>query len=214
MSDPETDWNFPDGSRREDQILAHALDIVRESGLASLTMKKVAERVGFTEAAAYRYFPTKHALVVGILSRLGSLFIEGVAAITRAPGLDPSQRLERVVRRHLEFISRSEGIPMLLFAEAAAAGNDEVLALLRSKIDAYLELLESLLPDPATPDGPTRHDQAVLLFALAPALAMRRRLGADAEAEEGIPRRVLPFLVRSLEAVGRRSETAEPGGGS
>jgi AcrR family transcriptional regulator len=43
-------------SSREDEILEHAVELLK-GRLPALTMKKVADRVGFTETAAYRYFP-------------------------------------------------------------------------------------------------------------------------------------------------------------
>lgn len=213
MSHSFADWDFPDQSRREDQILSHALDLVRETGLASLTMKKVAERVGFTEAAAYRYFPTKRALVLGLLERLGGLFVEGVRAIANDPSRDRRERLTRVLRRHLEFVSRTNGLPVLVIAEAAASGDGELLGRMRGVLDGYLAVLESLVEDPAP--GPERlrpHDQALLLFALPAALAIRLRLGGDAEAEQGIPSRLVPFVIRCLHGPKDEPEPSDPGG--
>ena len=215
MIHPFQDWNFPDSDRREDQILAHAFDLVRESGLASLTMKKVAERVGFTEAAAYRYFPTKRSLVEGLLERLGGLFVEGVRAIAEDPRMAPAERLERVVRRHIQFISRTEGLPILILAEAAATADTELLAKMRLRFDAYLAILDSLLPDSAPgPEGLRPHDKALLLFGLPAVLAIRQRMGGDPEAEEGIPSRVLPFVIRCLTGDDGSTRASAPGGGS
>lgn len=215
MIHPFADWDFPDQTRREDQILAHALDLVRESGLASLTMKKVAERVGFTETAAYRYFPTKRALIEGLLERLGGTFVQGVRSIAADTSLDRRVRLQRVLRRHLDFVTRTNGLPVLVIAEAAATGDAELLAHMRRVMDGYFGVLESLAADPAP--GPERlspHDQALLLFALPAALAIRLRLGGDKDAEEGIPARLLPFLIRCLHGPANEPGPSGPGGAS
>ena len=47
---------------REDIVQA-AISVADQSGLAALTMAAVAERVGFTTMALYRYFPNKEALI-------------------------------------------------------------------------------------------------------------------------------------------------------
>ena len=47
---------------REDVVRA-AITIADADGLAALTMPAVAERVGFTTMATYRYFPSKEALI-------------------------------------------------------------------------------------------------------------------------------------------------------
>ena len=47
---------------RQDVVLA-AISIADGAGLAALTMQAVAERLGFTTMAIYRYFPNKEALI-------------------------------------------------------------------------------------------------------------------------------------------------------
>jgi len=179
-------------------MLGHALDLVRESGLASLTMKKVAERVGFTEAAAYRYFPTKRALVLGLLQRVFEGFLGAVRETAADERLPAAERLERIVRRHADVVLRTEGLPILLLAEAAATGDDDLLRRMRAGIDAYLDILASLLPEGRGPAGVRSHEKALLLFGLPAVLAIRRRLGGDPEAERRVPAELLPFVVRCL----------------
>lgn len=48
--------------RRED-VVAAAISLADASGLSALTMHAVAERLGFTTMALYRYFPSKEALI-------------------------------------------------------------------------------------------------------------------------------------------------------
>lgn len=47
---------------REDVVRA-AINVADNEGLAALTMQAVAEKVGFTTMATYRYFPSKEALI-------------------------------------------------------------------------------------------------------------------------------------------------------
>lgn len=196
---PIVGQGVPEGDRREDQILAQAFELVREGGLAGLTMKKVADRVGFTEAAAYRYFPTKRDLVAGLVKRLGGDFLAAVRAIAARAELDPRERLEQIVRLHLDLIRRTDGIPILILAEAASTGDSALLGQMRSTVDTYLGVLESLLPqDVPGAEALLRHDGSLLLFALATVLAVRLRVGGDPVAEEGIPDRLLPFVLRAL----------------
>lgn len=189
--------NFPAPGSREDQILAHALSLVRESGLAGLTMRKVAERVGFTETAAYRYFPTKQALIHGLMERMKGIFLGRIRAIAEDASLSREERLERVVRHHLDLIVRTDGLPVLLLAEAAAGGDREALARIRSVLDTYLGILESLLPPGETgPEHVGPREKALLLFSMPAVVAIRRRLG-DTEAESAIAR-LLPFVIRCV----------------
>src|SRR5262245_15570035 len=89
---------------RQDEILSRTLDLVREGGLANLTMKKVAERMGFTEPALYRHYPTKQALILGLLDRLEGMLLSRIQALAADAAARPIERLERMVSHHLGLI--------------------------------------------------------------------------------------------------------------
>jgi AcrR family transcriptional regulator len=192
---------LPEPTAREEEILGHAFDVVRESGLAGLTMKKVADRVGFTETAAYRYFPTKVALIQALARRLFGPFIGTARSIAADAGLSPSERLERIVRQHVDLVIRTDGLPILILAEACASGNEDLLGMMRTGLRGYLGLLESLLAEATPGDHPVRpEDRALVLFGISAVIAIRRRLGLEAEASDRIRSDLLPFVVRSLTA--------------
>ncbi len=66
---------------RQAEILDRATELVAESGLAQLTMKRLAERVGFTEPAIYRHYPGKSALLAAMIERLGGRLLETIEEI-------------------------------------------------------------------------------------------------------------------------------------
>jgi AcrR family transcriptional regulator len=76
-------------SVRQEQILDRTVDLVAKGGLASLTMKRIAEQVGFSEAAIYRHFPTKQRLLLGVMDRLERLLLDPIRAIAAAAGRSP-----------------------------------------------------------------------------------------------------------------------------
>src|SRR3954453_15396793 len=117
---------------RQEEILDRTFELVRESGLANLTMKKVADRMGFTEPALYRHFPNKQALILGLLGRLESLLLPTIEAAATQEGLPPVERLERIVVYHLGLILRTDGLPFLILAEASATGDEVVIARMRT----------------------------------------------------------------------------------
>ncbi|MFN8179624.1 MAG: TetR/AcrR family transcriptional regulator [bacterium] len=198
---PLKNQHLPESSVREEEILGHAFDLVRESGLSGLTMKKVAERVGFTETAAYRYFPTKVALIQALARRLFGPFISTARSIAADTALSPSERLERVVRQHVDLIIRTDGLPVLILAEACAGGSEDLLGMMRTGLGNYLGLLESLLADATPPGHSVRpEDKALVLFGISAVIAVRRRLGLEPEASDRIRSDLLPFVVRSLTA--------------
>lgn len=184
---------------RRGELVRHALELARKSGLAGLTMKKVARRVGFTEAAAYRYFPNKRALVVAMFEHAIGGFFARARLIATDAAASREERLERIVRLHIGLVLETEGLPILILAEAASTGDRALLGRIRDGVDAYLGLLESLLPpQPDGAPGPSARARALLLFGMPAVLAIRRRLGSSRDAEREVPDALLPFVVRQL----------------
>jgi AcrR family transcriptional regulator len=57
----------PRGAERRRQILDEAAQLFATAGFRGVTTRDVAARVGITEAALYRYFPSKEAIYTAIL---------------------------------------------------------------------------------------------------------------------------------------------------
>lgn len=98
-------------TRRE--ILDAAWALVREEGLAALTMRDLGARVGLRAQSLYVYFPSKHAIY-------DAMFREGnVDLLARLRSVDhtgsPSDRLRRAARTYLEFCVEDPVRYQLLF---------------------------------------------------------------------------------------------------
>lgn len=139
-------------------------------------MKKVADRVGFTEPAIYRHFPNKQALLVGVADRLSKLFLGPVRAIAEETDTPPLDRIERIVAHHIGLIVDTDGIPVLLLAEATASGG-ELGGKMAEIAGTYLKIVERLAGEIRRPPGSPPANIAVLpVLGLAAAVALERRM--------------------------------------
>lgn len=66
-----------DRETRRQQIVKATLQIITKHGLKELTSKRIAKAVGITDAAIYRHFPNKEAILIEVLQ----LFSARVATI-------------------------------------------------------------------------------------------------------------------------------------
>jgi AcrR family transcriptional regulator len=196
---------LPSDVRRE-QILDRALDLVQRDGLANLTMKKITRRVGFSEAAIYRHFPTKAALLLGLLDRLEALLLVPIRAIAVDRSATPAERLIRILRHHIALVIERDSLPILLLAEVSASGNAALVARMRRIFSAYLDVLRRLLVEAgaSAPASSDPADLALLLVGLPAAVAIHHRLHSDAPAERAMADALAPFLVGRLTSVGRK----------
>jgi AcrR family transcriptional regulator len=189
----------PDPSSRQDEILDRTIDLLREAGLAGLTMKKVAERVGFTEPAIYRHFPNKQALLAGVAGRLSRLFLGPVRAIAEETDKPPLDRIERIVGHHIGLIVDLDGIPILLLAEATAAQEGALGQKMAEIAGTYLEIVERLAREIPRPPGSPPADVAVLpVLGLAAAVALERRMLSERRLTREKALELARYVVRRL----------------
>lgn len=161
---------------RQDEILDRTFELLSESGLAGLTMKKVAERVGFTEPAIYRHFPNKQALLLGVAGRLGGMLLGPVREIAARQDLPPLERIELIVAHHIGVIVDTEGIPILLLAESMASAEPELSSKMAGFAGAYLQIVGELAQElPSPPDAPPMSVRVLPVLGVAAAVALQRR---------------------------------------
>lgn len=189
-------------SSRQREILDKTLEIVRENGLAGLTTKKIAEKVGFTEAALYRHFPTKKALIGGLMDRLEDMLIMPIQEIASDSTASVEQRLQGILSHHVRLIYEQNSLPILLLAEATASGDPALLSRMRNILHRYLSILEGLIREGRTKGltegGPEDDCLALVLLGAPAALGIRHRLLPDERLERRFADTLIPYLVNSL----------------
>jgi AcrR family transcriptional regulator len=98
-------------TRRE--ILDAAWDLVREEGLAAVSMRELGARVGMRAQSLYVYFPSKHAIYDAMF---GEANVELLARMRGLPDTgDPERNLRHTARTFLDFCVEDPVRYQLLF---------------------------------------------------------------------------------------------------
>jgi AcrR family transcriptional regulator len=89
------------------------LALAAERGVEAITTGLIAERMGLTQGAVFRHFPTKEAIWAAVLDwlkvRLGDLFQRREA--------QPLDELERIFLGYMAFIHAYPAMPRLVFSD-------------------------------------------------------------------------------------------------
>jgi len=186
---------------RQAEILDCAAELVAESGLAQLTMKRLAERVGFTEPAIYRHYPGKSALLAAMIERLGRRLLETIEAIAGDRALAPQERLLAMVRHHVALLRATRGLPILILAEGLAAGDRELMERVGGVLQRYLALLGGVLAELGLDAGVPPDRQAILFLGLPAAIGIQLRAFPDLALSDEETDRLVGHYVRSLTAL-------------
>ncbi len=129
---------------RQKEILAEALRILAEEGSKALTMKRVARGVGFTEAAMYRHFENKRAMLFALYA-----FVRQNLLATLSPVLaldcPPPQRLEAFVEKAIDFLLANKGVNLILLAESIQHDDPELRKAMLAIFMGFKALVETLL---------------------------------------------------------------------
>lgn len=158
-------------------ILAEALALADEHGLAAVSMRAVAERVGLTSMALYPYVGSKQAVLDGLVDVLLAELLERAAASSG----DWRDRLRAVARATRALALAHPGAyPLLLLRQSPTHGYRPVAELL------YAALLDAGVPDATVP----RLGRLIWMVALGhgtAAVAGRSDADSSADAEQGLP---------------------------
>jgi AcrR family transcriptional regulator len=133
-------------AERPDEVLDAALALFAERGFARSTVEDIAARAGLSKAAVYLYFPSKQALLAGLVQRaVAAATGEAMAQLSAWQG-DPRPALAlllRSVARHLSDPGVA-AVPGLILREAPQA--PEIAALYRTEVlDRFMPVVIGLI---------------------------------------------------------------------
>lgn len=131
---------------RPDEILDAALTLFETQGFAATTVEQIARQAGLSKGAVYLYFPSKDAVLEGLVRRALTPLTDQAAAMLRAHSGDPRPMLARLAQLLRAGLADEHtlAIPKLVIREAV--GKPELAAMYRDAvIDRVLPALVSLL---------------------------------------------------------------------
>ena len=131
---------------RPDEVLDAALDLFIEQGFAATRVEDIARRAGLSKGAVYLYFPSKQAILEGLVRRAVLPIATQALDFVGHYGGDPRPVITMLLKMLAARISepRVLAIPKLIFREVA--GFPELAAMYRREIlDRVMPALEGLI---------------------------------------------------------------------
>ena len=107
------DWREARRQSARDAIVEAAWALVREEGLAGLSLRDLARRAGITTPTVYSYFEAKHAIYDAMFGQAAADFEAHMAAPHESD--DPAAILTASARRFVEFCTADVARYQLLF---------------------------------------------------------------------------------------------------
>ena len=135
--------HLPADERRAATVEA-VINLAAEQNPSDITTTAIAQRMGLTQGALFRHFPTKDAILEAVMTwvaeRLLSRVDKAAQNIT-----SPLAALEAVFMAHIDFVSEHPGVPRMLFGELQRPGETLPKRMVQALIQRYGERLRHLL---------------------------------------------------------------------
>jgi len=105
------------GEARQQQIVETVLDLVAEQGADGVSVQAIADRIGLTQPAVFRHYPSKEAIWVAVMTWLE----EQLGAIHQAAdasfGESPLTILKHMFTQHVRMVERHPALAKIVFSD-------------------------------------------------------------------------------------------------
>ncbi|OFV83188.1 MAG: hypothetical protein A2Y78_05040 [Acidobacteria bacterium RBG_13_68_16] len=140
-----------DHAARQEAIVATALDLAESRGVAGVTTAALARRLQFTEAALYRYFPGKGAIIAAALRHMAERLFATMLLELMPEAVPKGHAAHLQLQRHIQRFGLRNGLllELLLNAsgnrdEALQIAGGELLQEYTRRMTAYFTQLQEL----------------------------------------------------------------------
>ena len=135
--------HLPADERRAATVEA-VVDLAAEQNPSDITSTAIAQRMGLTQGALFRHFPTKDAILQAVMSWVTERLLARVDKAAEGT-TSPVAALEAVFMTHIDFVSEHPGVPRMLFGELQRPGETLPKRMVQTLIQHYGERLHRLL---------------------------------------------------------------------
>ena len=190
------------------------VELAAEQNPRDITTAAIAKRMGLTQGALFRHFPTKEAILQAVMAWVAERLLARVDKAMQAEA-SPIAALEAIFLTHIDFVAGHPGVPRMMFGELQVAGETAPKRMVTTLIKHYGERLHKLVEDGKAKGelaAALDSEAAVPLFSgTIQGLVMQSLLSGDADNMRHDARRVFAIYRRG---VGRVAGQGAPVGSS
>lgn len=182
-----------------------------EQNPAEVTTTVIAKRMGVTQGALFKHFPTKEAMLQAVMDWVAERLLSRVdKAVEKASS--PVAALEGMFMAHIDFVAAYPGVPRMLFGELQSAKETAPKRIAKTLMRRYGERLRRVIDEgKAQGDFDARLDTeaAVILFiGTVQGLVMRSLLTGDVRQIGRNAPRIFAIYRRGISSQARRASAS------
>lgn len=142
---PRRPRHLPADERRAVTVEA-VIALAAEQNPSDITTAAIAKRMGLTQGALFRHFPSKDAILQAVMEWVAERLLARLDNAAKAAS-SPLAALEVMFMTHIDFVSEHPGVPRMLFGELQRAEDTPAKRVAKTLIQRYAERLHRLLEE-------------------------------------------------------------------
>lgn len=137
--------HLPADQRRADTVRA-LITLAAKHNPSEITTSAVAKRMGLTQGALFRHFPSKDALVQASMEWVADRLLARIDKAAQTAS-SASAALEAMFMAHIAFVSEHPGVPRMLVGELQRSEDTATKRMVRTLLRRYGERLIRLMEE-------------------------------------------------------------------
>ncbi|MGM0906207.1 MAG: TetR/AcrR family transcriptional regulator [Pseudomonadota bacterium] len=121
---------------RQSGTIAAVVELCKEQDPATLTTANIAKKIGLSQGALFKHFPSKNRLWESVADWVSEQLIRQVFSQSKGH-CRADKALEAMFLAHVGFIARHPGIPRLMLCELQKPGNSPAKTVIRKTLANY-----------------------------------------------------------------------------
>ncbi len=128
----------------KEKIIKVAAQIIVKEGLRKFTAKNIASKLGITDAAIFKHFPTMDDIILTLINNYVARCSKS-AEIGALKGETVKEKLEEILKSHIKVLEETEGAVPILCFEFSRSNNEKFTQILHSFIQNYKKVLKGII---------------------------------------------------------------------
>ncbi len=122
------------------------VELAAEQNPNDITTSAIAKRMGLTQGALFRHFPTKDVILQAVMTWVAERLLSRVDTAAQNSA-SPIAALEAIFMTHVEFVADHPGVPRMMFGELQRAGETAPKRMVQTLIRHYGERLHRVIEE-------------------------------------------------------------------
>lgn len=132
--------------QRQKEIIASTLDLCAERGINKITTQVIADRTGVAQATIFKHFKDRDSVFEMALNWLTDQMFSVIESVFES-SVEPTLRLQRIIRKQLHFASNHRALPRILFSDRLHSETTVLREIVQNVMNRYIKALSSLIEE-------------------------------------------------------------------